>query len=685
MKKIFLILLLVLPFLPVSAQETLSPELLWKIRRVSDPQVSPDGKSVLFGVSAYDLSLNKGNRDLYIVDLPSANGKGKSTITAGRPRRLTQTDGGEYNARWRPDGQKIGFLRSTENGLQLFEMNADGSDEKIVTRYEGGLSNFAYSPDGKYISFTRDIKMDATVNELYKDLPKANARIIDDLMYRHWNAWHDFAYSHVFYAPYTNGQAGEAKDIMSGQAFDSPLQPFGGGEQIAWSPNGSTIAYVCKKLKGSDYAVSTNSEIYLYDLASGKTSNMTLGNKGYDLDPVFSPDGSKIAWLSMERAGYESDKSRIFVMDLKNGKKKDITKDFAHNASGISWSADGKLIYFISTIRATKQMLSVNANNGKVRQITEGFHNMNSVAEAGDLLVGSMNTMSYPVELYTVNKATGKPRQLTAMNATTLSAVKWGMVRQRMVKTTDGKDMHTWVIYPPDFDPKKKYPTLLYCQGGPQSTVSQFFSYRWNFQLMAAKGYIIVAPNRRGLPSFGTEWNEEISGDWGGQAIQDYLSAIDDVAKESYVNKDKLGAVGASYGGYSVYYLAGMHNKRFKAFISHCGLYNLESWYGSTEEMFFANWDIGGAYWESPQPKSYQKFSPHKLAGKWDTPILVIHGGKDFRVPETQGMEAFNAAQLQGIESRFLYFPTEGHWVRSPQNGLLWHRVFFEWLDKYLK
>ncbi|MEM0996142.1 MAG: S9 family peptidase [Bacteroidota bacterium] len=680
MKKALLLLLFLGQALIGAAQERLTPELLWRIARIGDVQVSPDGQQVLFGASFYDLQKNKGNRDLFVVDLAGA-----AQGNAATPKRLTNTPSGEYNARWRPDGKKIGFLRAGDNGLVLYEMNPDGTGEAVAARYPDGMGNFAYSPDGRYISFTQDVKLDQTVQDRYPDLPEADARIIDDLMYRHWNQWHDYAYSHVFYATYEDGRAGNPVDIMPEEPYDSPLNPFGGDEQIAWSPDGKTIAYSCKKLQGKAYAVSTNSDVYLYSINFKKTVNLTEGMEGYDLEPAFSPDGSKLAWLSMERAGFESDRNRIFIYDISKGTKEELTRKFDHSVRGMTWSADGTTIYFTAAIAGTIQTFSIAVANGKTKQVTVGTHNYNSVAEAGNLLVGSRNSMSYPAELYVVDKKNGKEAQLTDMNTNILGSVQWGNVRKRMVKTSDGKDMLTWVIYPPNFDPNKKYPTLLYCQGGPQSTVSQFFSYRWNFQLMAASDYIIVAPNRRGLPSFGQEWNDQISGDWGGQAMRDYLAAIDDVAKESYVDKDRLGAVGASYGGYSVYYLAGIHEKRFKTFISHCGLYNLESWYGSTEEMFFANWDLKGAYWDQPEPKSYGAFSPHKLAGNWDTPMLVIHGGKDFRVPETQGMEAFNAAQLQGIPSRFLYFPKEGHWVQSPQNGVLWHRIFFEWLDKYLK
>ena len=666
------------------AQQNMTPEILWQFKRVSDIQVSPDGKTALYGVTAYDLSANRGGRVLYLVP-----------VQGGEPREL-KIDGSAVNARWRPDGKKIGFLSSKSGSMQLWEINPDGSGLEQVSNYESGISNFAYSPSLNHISFSMQVKLDQTVNEIYPDLPKAEARIFDDLMYRHWDTWHDFTYSHVFIDGYENGKvSGSPVDLMEGERFDSPQKPFGGSEDITWSPDGKKIVYVSKKYQGKDYALGTNSDLYLYDLENKATLNVTEGLEGYDTHPVFSNDGSKLAWLNMERGGFESDKNAIFFYDLASKNRLPITKDFDISVREFIWGKQDKMIYLISGTQATYQIYQLNLKTTRfdrikilssdLTQITTDTHDYNSLHLAGDLLIGSKTSMSSPNTIYTINPKDKKENQLTFENRDLIKNIKLGKVEKRMVKTTDNKDMLVWVIYPPDFDPSKKYPTLLYCQGGPQSAVSQFFSYRWNFQLMAANGYIVVAPNRRGLPTFGQEWNDQISGDWGGQAMQDYLAAIDDVAKEPYVDNDRLGAVGASYGGYSVYYLAGIHEKRFKAFISHCGLFNLESWYASTEEMFFANWDVGGPYWEDPQPESYQKFSPHSLVGNWDTPILVIHGEKDFRVPINQGIEAYNAAQLQDIPSRFLYFPNEGHWVLQPQNGVLWHRVFFEWLDNHLK
>src|SRR6478736_5809794 len=675
MKKLVLAAALLFPLSALQAQQTLTPELLWQFGRLGDTEVSPDKKTVVYTVTYYDLKENKGNADIYTI--PAEGGKAK---------KLTDTKTSEFNVTWRPDGKKIAFLSAESGSVQLYEMNPDGSDKKKISDLKDGLANFKYAKAMNHVLFTQDVKNGKEVKDIYPDLPKADARIIDDLMYRHWNEWDDFKLSHVFFAPYKDGSiSGTPKDIMAGEPFDSPLMPHGGAEQLAFSPDGNTIAYTSKKQTGKAYAVSTNSDIYLYDVKSGQTKNISEGLMGYDTEPVYSPDGKKIAWLSMETPGFESDRNRIFVYDFDSNKKEEITAGSEQSAHGLRWSNDGKKIYFTSTLKGTEQIFVADVNAKTVKQFSNGQFNYNGFEIAGQNFIVNKTTMSQPAELVLVSMKDAKETPLTSINTEMMSKLKLGKVVARTAKTTDNKDLLSWIIYPPDFDPKKKYPTLLYCQGGPQSPVSQSFSYRWNFQLMAANGYIVVAPNRRGLPGFGTEWNNAISGDWGGQAINDYLTAIDDMAKEPYVNKDKLGAVGASYGGYSVYQLAGIHNKRFKTFIAHCGLFDLDSWYGTTEEMFFAKHDIGNAYYDKTPSKSFEQFSPHKFAKNWDTPILVIHGEKDFRVPVNQGMEAFSAAQLQNIPSRFLYFPEEGHWVMKPQNSVLWQRVFFDWLGRSLK
>jgi len=664
------------PKTPELSSDIMTPEVLWSFGRLGGAQVSPDGNTVLYTVTYYNIEENKSYRDIYTIP-----------VSGGEAKNITNSGAKEFNAVWRPDGKKIGYLSSVSGSVQLWEMDADGSRAKQISNFDKGISGFSYSPDQSKIYYLKSVKLDDNVQDLFPDLPKTNARIETDLMYRHWDTWHDYTYNHIFIADYSKGKIGEGKDILEGEKFDSPMKPFGGTEQIAWSPDGKKLAYTCKKKVGKAYSVSTNSEIYLYNIETGKTINFTSGMMGYDQNPVFSPDGKLLAWESMERDGYEADKNRLFVADLETSEKTDYTSKFDQNVQGLNWNADGTSIYFISNKHATDEIFRLDLADGSIARVTNGIHNYQSVTTAGEKLLAQKVSMSQPAELYLVDAITGKDEALTTVNKGILDQLTFGKVEERWMETTDGKKMHTWVIYPPHFDPNKKYPTLLYNQGGPQGTVSQFWSYRWNFQMMAANDYIIVAPNRRGLPGFGQEWNEQISKDYGGQNIKDLLTAIDEMAKEPFVDETKLGAVGASYGGFSVMYLAGNHEKRFKAFIAHDGIFNFEHMYTSTEEMWFVDFDYGGAYWDKTNAaaqRSYE-FSPHKFAQNWDTPILIVQGEKDYRVPSEQGMAAFNAAILRDVPAQMLYFPEENHWVLQPQNGILWQRVFFNWLDKYLK
>lgn len=676
LKKIAFIALLFVGFNSFS-QNVMTPELLWEIDRIGGIQVSPDGSKILFSVRKYDLVKNASESDLYVMP-----------VAGGKPVKITNTASTEGSAQWRPDGKKIGFL-SSENAKtrSLFEINPDGSELTQISSMEEPMMEFKYSPDGNIIAFTRDVKINKTsANEIHTDLKYVNARVYDDLMYRHWSSWDNGMRTHIFYAVIQKGKVqGNGVDIMKGENYDSPVKPFGGMEQVTFSADSKSITYACKKKVGVEYAKSTNTDLYNYHLETRETTVLTQGMNGYDMNPVYSPDGKYMAWLSMETDGFEADKNDIYIMDVKSLEKTNLTGEEDITVSDFIWGKDNETIYFKAVIEATYQLFELNVSKKKIRQITEGDHNYTSLALAGEFLIGGRQDMNHPTDIFKVAIKKGDQTQLTFQNDDIYGDLKTSKIEKRWVETTDGKKELVWVIFPPDFDPSKKYPALLYCQGGPQSAVSQFFSYRWNFQLMAANGYIVVAPNRRGLPGFGQEWNDAISRDWGGQPMDDYLSAIDELKKESYIDENRIGAVGASYGGYSVYYLAGMHEDRFKCFISHCGLFNLESWYGTTEELFFANEDIGGPYWEDLSAGQYKNNSPHKMVKKWNTPMLIFHGEQDFRVPVNQGMEAYQACQLLGIDSKLILFPEENHWVLSPQNGVFWHREFYAWLDTYLK
>lgn len=660
---------------PKLASDVMTPEVLWSFGRIGDPNVSSDGTKVLFSVTKYNIEENKSYRDLYVVP-----------VAGGLPVRITDTAEKETSAMWRPDGQKIGYLSSKSGEMQLWEMNPDGTGAIQISEIKGGITGFKYSPDMKKVLYTADVKAKPDVHDLFPDLPKANAHLETDLMYKHWDEWVETV-PHPFVANYQDGKLLNPVDLLQGEPYESPMKPFGGIEQLDWSPDSKTIAYTCRKKTGKEYALSTNSDIYFYNLETKKTVNKTEGMMGYDQNPVFSPDGKYMAWESMERDGYEADKIRLFVLNLETGEKTDYSANFDQNSTNLAWSANSKSLYFISCWHALTQVYQLDLPTKKISQVTKGTHDYAFVAEAKGKLIGMKHSMSKPDEIYSIDPKTGAETELSFINKPILDQLTLAKVEERWMKTTDNKEMLTWVVYPPHFDPSKKYPTILFCEGGPQSTVSQFWSYRWNFQQMAANGYIVVAPNRRGLPSFGKEWLEQISGDYGGQNMKDYLSAIDAVAKEPFVDKDKLGCVGASYGGFSVYWLAGHHEKRFKAFIAHDGMFNLEQQYLETEEMWFVNWDLGGPYWDKQNAIAQRSYanSPHLFVDKWDSPILVIHGEKDYRILASQGMAAFNAAVLRGVPAQMLIFPEENHWVLQPQNGILWQRVFKQWLDKWLK
>ncbi len=653
----------------------LTPEILWKFGRLGGAELSPNGEQVVYTVTRYDAKTLKRTTNIFVI-----------SFAGGEPKKITEDSFIDVAPVWIADN-KLAFMSNRINGMQVWTMNADASERKQITNIEGGINAFKISPDHKHLMYTQRVKLEQSILDKHSDMDKANVLAADDLMYRHWNHWKDYKFSHIFIADMGNQMITEGKDIMKDEKWDAPLAPYYDDSEIVWSNNGKMLAYVCKKLYGREFAVSTNSDIYLYDLETGKTTDITPENKGYDRQPVFSPNDDKIAYMSMKTPGYEADKERLFIYDIATNTREYINENWDQNAHAFQWANNSEDIYFLSGKHATSQIYKVNIAKKEFTPITKGQHNYNSFSKVGDKLVGIKTTHQMAAEAFTIDVNSGKETPLTSINKNIYDNIKLGHSEERWIKTTDGKDMLVWLIFPPNFDKNKKYPALLYCQGGPQSAVSQFFSYRWNFAIMAANDYVIIAPNRRGLPSFGEEWNAQISTDYYGQNIKDYLSATDYFKKEPFIDEDRLGCVGASYGGYSTFFLAGNHEKRFKAFISHCGMYNLESFTASTEETFFPKHDLGGMPWEKDNKVAQKSFahSPHKYVQNWDTPIMIIHGGNDFRIPYTESLQAFNSAQLRGIPSRLLYFPEETHFVVQPHNAIIWQREFFEWLDKYLK
>lgn len=659
-----------------SANRTFDIEALEALGRVSGPAVSPDGKQVLYGVSYESVEQNKSNNELYVMNIDGTDAT-----------RLTRTPQSEGQAAWINGGKEIAFVAEKDGKPQMWVMNADGTGRRVVSRLENGVAGFLVSPDGKKVLVISSVKYGRTAADVYPDLPKANARIIDDLMYKHWDEWVT-EIPHPFIADFDGYSLKNIKDIMDGEPYESPMKPFGGIESFAWSPDSKQVVYVSRKKTGMEYAVSTNSDLYLYDIEKATTRNLTEGMMGYDTAPAFSPDGTQLAWLSMEHDGYESDKNRIFVMDMATGTRTDLTANWDYTADAIAWNPNGKSIYFLAPYLGVTPIFSIDVATKAVSMVTSGadIADYAALAPVDDKTIVTMrHSMLYPNEIFSVTDR--KATALTDVNRDVLSQIDAPSLEKVMVPTTDGKEMTTWVVLPPNFDPAKKYPAILYCQGGPQQAVSQFWSYRWNLMLMASNGYIVIAPNRRGLPGFGTEWNAQISGDYPGQNMQDYLSAVDYMKQRPYVDGDHIGAVGASYGGFSVYMLAGIHENRFAALIAHAGIFNTEAQYLETEEMWFANWDLGGAFWEKDNAVAQRTFanSPHKFVDRWNTPILVTHGEYDYRILSSQGEMAFNAARLRGVPAEMVIFPDENHWILKPQNAILWQRVFFRWLDRWLK
>lgn len=653
------------PFL-MNAQNVMTPEILWTLNKIGVSAVSPDQSSLIYSVGKTDLKTEKNNKKNFLFNI----NKGNATPFDLGKKSLVQWD---KNGMYAQEDGKI-YL-STDAGKTWKEFYASGEIDNIVI-----------SPDGKKIAFSKEVLVEKVLGkDKYTDVPKSTAHIYTDLNHRHWDYFSEGKYNHIFVVNVSE-KIENAKDLLEGKAWDSPQRPFGGSEDIVWSPDSAHLLYVTKPLSGAEYSKSTNTDIFAYELTSATTKNLTGSNNGYDVSPKFSPDGKYLSWQSMEREGFEADKNDIKIFEWKTGKVTNLTKGWDESVTeDVFWAQDSKGLYFTTAFRGTKQLFSLDLKNSKIQQITKGDFDINEIfAQDKNTLLVSRTDMNHNADLFSVDLKNGFMKQVTEVNKAAYAKITPSKTELKMVKTTDGKEMGVWFIYPPNFDPAKKYPTLLYCQGGPQSALTQFFSVRWNFALIAANDYIIVAPNRRGMPGWGTKWNEDISKDWGGQPIKDYLAAADFAKTLPYVDGDRMGAVGASYGGYSVFMLAGIHENRFKTFIAHDGLFDMKSWYLTTEELWFANWDLGGSPFDKPTPKSYTDFNPSNFVHNWNTPIMVIQGGIDYRVPYEQGQEAFQAARLKGLKSKFLYFPNENHWVLNAQNGLVWQREFFDWLKETL-
>ncbi|HPW88210.1 MAG TPA: S9 family peptidase [Kaistella chaponensis] len=653
------------PFL-MNAQNVMTPETLWTLNKIGVSAVSPDQSSLIYSLGKTDLKTEKNNKKNYFFSVKNGNA---TSLDLGK-KSLIQWD---KNGIYAQEGDKI--YVSKDAGKTWTDFYTLGEVDNVII-----------SPDGKKIAFSKEVLVEKLMGkEKYSDVPKSTAQIYNDLNHRHWDRFNEGKYNHIFVVNVSE-TADKAKDLLEGKPWDSPQRPSGGSEDFLWNPDSTQLLYVTKPLSGAEYAQSTNTDIFAYDLKSGTVKNLTESNKGYDVNPKFSPDGKYLSWQSMERNGFEADKNDVKILDLKSGITTNLTKAWDESVVGsVFWSQDSKNIYFTTAWKGTMQLFSLNPKTSKIQQVTKGDFDVSDIyAENSNSLLVSRTDMNHNADLFSVDVKNGAMKQLTEVNKETYAKITPSKTELKMVKTTDGKEMGVWFIYPPNFDPAKKYPTLLYCQGGPQSALTQFFSVRWNFALMAANDYIVVAPNRRGMPGWGTKWNEEISKDWGGQPMRDYLAAADFAKTLPYVDGDRMGAVGASYGGYSVFMLAGIHENRFKTFIAHDGLFDMKSWFLTTEELWFAKWDLGGSPYDNPTPKSYTEFNPSNYVNKWNKPMMVIQGGIDYRVPYEQGQEAFQAAKLKGLKTKFLYFPNENHWVLHPQNGLVWQREFFEWLKETL-
>lgn len=668
-----IILFLVCFMNTANAKENITVEALYSIHRISNFSISPSGEWIAYQTTTPSIEDNTMKHKLFLVSK-----SGDETL------EIKTDDDPIDSPVWSADGKKLAYIQNKAGTYYIYSVYVpNGAPTKVAT-FNDPISNLQFSPNGEHFSFTKSVRVKKTFAAKYPDCAKANIRIYTEIPVRHWDHWLDGTYSHIFVMP-INGPASFAKDIMPNEPYDSPLVPFGGPNEISWSPDSKEILYTCKKYTGVDFARNTNSDIYIYKLEGGETTNLTEGFLGYDKNPAYSPDGKYIAFTSQLRAGFESDRIRLMVYNKAKKEFTELTQGFDQWIDEYIWTPDSKSIFATATCQGTMQIFKANIADKKFVQFSKGDYDYSglSIDKAGKTLVFGVTSMAKPLDICSISTSGGDVRQITNINKDIMRKYAFCTFEERWIDTRDGKKVHCWVVFPPNFDKNKKYPLITYCQGGPQQMISQAFGYRWNMSLLTSRDYVLVAPNRRGCPGFGQDWIDAITGDWGGKPMQDILDATDAMRKESYIDSNKCVAIGASAGGFTTFWLAGNHNKRFKAFMSHCGVFDFTSMYGATEELFFPDWEYGGPYWEAKNKDFYLKNSPHNFADNWDTPIIISTGEYDFRVPYTQSLEAFTVAQVKKIPSELIVYPDETHFIAKSQEYIIWFNEVFDFFDKY--
>lgn len=668
------VLLLVLSALASAQTRTYTVEDLLKVRRVDNPRISPDGRQVVFTIGDVNFDANRVVTQIYTT-----------SIDGGEIKRLTDAASSSSAPRWSPDGKKIAYT----NGGQLWIMDHDGGHKEQVTKISTGVANPVWSPDGKWIAFNSDVYADCNGNDdcnkkrdEQADKSKVKAHIVDRLLYKHWDEWRDVKRTHVFVV---SSKGGAAREITTGD-FDSPPYAASSGVDYAFSPDSSEIAYLRNPDKVE--ATSTNSDVYVMNLASGAVKNITARNHGYDAGPVYTRDGKLIIYRSQATPGFEADRWRLMAYNRATGVSTELTRSFDQQVEGVTLSPDGSTVYITANERGKEPIFKLSITGGVPQKVVPNVYAGNvQITPDGRRFVFVASTNASPTELYTANVDGSGVNALTSVNAQLMSSANLKPAEDVEWTGAMGRKIHGYIVKPNNFDPSRKYPLLVLIHGGPQSAWNDSWGYRWNPEVFANAGYVVFTPNPRGSTGYGQQFVNEISGDWGGKPYVDIMNGVADVLRRnSFIDRNRVGAAGASYGGYMINWILGHNNDprfRFRVLVSHDGVYNLESMYGATEELWFPEWEFKGTPWSNPA--MYSRWSPHKFVQNFNTPILIIHSDLDYRVPVGEGMQLFTAVQRKGIDSKFLSFPDEGHWVLKPQNSQLWYRTVLDWIDKYLQ